>query len=60
MQIATIVIANILKLNLKLQCNLQGSKINVRIFFYIRIEKKNKCGNCHIKLFIFKNYHHEN
>ena len=34
MPIATMVIANILKLDLKLQCNLLGSKINVRIFLY--------------------------
>ena len=34
MPIATIVIANILKLDLNLENNLQGSKINVRIFLY--------------------------
>ena len=34
MPIATIVKSNILKLDLNLQNNLQGSKINVRIFLY--------------------------
>ena len=34
MPIATIVIVNILKFDLNLQNNLQGSKINLRIFLY--------------------------